>query len=228
MNWKILVLTFALFLVTNLTAQNTIKFNGYYIEIIGKLHFASGQYIVNEKELKGIVQNPHQYIYGEKSKQLKPLFNYTSTMLQTLKNASDTLVNIDQDTLKTIDWNYKVSLYRGNDYLENSLYLCKSDTNYAFYIKKVSIICDEVQLPPKVVINSDDSPFFSISNDKIYLLRKILSQSKLSMSSPIINQFISYLNPLETCLKWHPCLGNSVKVYVDGKYYRTEYNYPNW
>jgi hypothetical protein len=128
-------------------------FEGFYVEVIRKYadgKVRNGQYLVNQAQLQQIIMHPNQVISDTT---LIPMFNNTSYVYSTiLKN--------DSMNATKVDWNSSVSLYRGKDYPMGRLYQLPSDTNFAFYIKKVSVEIDVVEC--ESYINRSHQAFFDL------------------------------------------------------------------
>lgn len=221
MKFKFISFLIISFCFSSLLKAQEKEFSGIYIEILSRTissgittSVLSGQYLTSEKEVKSIIENPKKYLYNCS---LKRLFNYTSFAFEELK------LKIGHE--ENIDWNHKISLYRGNDYEDNILYLCKQDTHFAFYIKRVKI--KYIELPVKH-IGYDHQSILDIYCDTILLLKKIDFQQKVPASDELVKNFITPLNGYETWYFWHPSINDFVKTYIDNKILREKYNLPNW
>lgn len=181
------------FFVKN-TNANAISFKGYYIEVLilqknGML--VTGEFILEKDSLKSFLENPNQVWENQN---LKRIFNYTSLFFfQTEpENLPKNVSNIEQ-----IDWNYKVSLYRGNDLSCNKLYRSLINKNYAFYIKEVEILIESLGDVEKLCDKFGKFlSFRSVEGSKItniskenFLLLKILEQQVLDLEF-IKNQYL--------------------------------------
>lgn len=181
-NKQLIILLLLFITVTKSFAQ---EFKGYYMEVLYKSNkkIINGEFILNNNELLQLLKSPDD-IWSDKYKRIH---NYCGKTFNLLKlQLPDSIENIEQ-----LNWNKKVSLYRGND--DNPYYIFHSqiDNRYFFFIKKIAIqttfIGDQKQIYEMSAFNVEiigcpDCSQINYESNEHFLLNKIIFQELLTDS----------------------------------------------
>lgn len=207
---KITLFIIILFLFKFSLFSQEIEFNGFYIEVIHYLpeenYVYEAQYLINEEDLLiSLIKNPINFDY----KKIKRLANYTSLYFELLN------LPLPQGISKKnqIDWNRKVSLYRGDDRFPHELWRSEiADTNYSFYVKQVKVKIEQIEMEKKIALSSG-SGMKQFHGFKIWLLKEIYDQKLYRMD---VHKGVEKIKLYEALNYFHPSNNQIEKtIYLD-------------
>jgi hypothetical protein len=215
---KYILLVFLHLLIIRVDAQK-MNIKGYYLELIynnpktGKTSHAEFLFDIVD-DLKKLLLNPLNYNDFDSFR----ILNYTSYYLDLIEDSMMQEVKIKQ----SVNWNLKVSLYRGNDNYPNYL-LRLNDSNFAFYIKKVDVNVKKIIIP-RISLNYSDTDLLPTFANQLYLLQQINNQSFIKeINFKNDKEYELIRIPIEEAIsKFHPASNNrsSLNLY--------EYIFPNY
>lgn len=220
---KKLIVLFIFFINYKSIAQYN-KIHFYYIEFISrytseytKNGYLSGQYLISPNDsIITYLENPELL---EKSDKVLRLLNFASRDLQQIEYPDSALRKKDY---KEVDWNRKVSLYRGNDFEPYKLIKYKGNNEYAFYIKDVVVSGNMVKNNIVLASHPIQIPF---EKDSLFLLNYIHSQKDLEFYLfTKFNDKIEYHLFKDSFYKFHP---SAKKVWFSNKEFTPTFLYPN-